>query len=132
METITMKLADKLTKQAIENGGATLNRFTAEDIKDGYTIGGGILKTADALATFDAEDEMLQQKIYWTLLQNRKALENFEAVGIWNSNGVIYLDATTVETNLIKAVVLGLSRDQQAIGSLTAGRYEELTLSKTI
>lgn len=118
------ELAAKLAKATIENGGATLSTATGEAVQNGYTIGGGILYTADAMAEIPADAEDLEHRIFWELATS-KGLENFEAVGTWLADGVIYLDAVTVERNFIKAAVLGISRKQQAFGELKNGSYTE-------
>ena len=127
--TTKMQLADNLAA-AIADGGATMSTTDGSPIRNGYTIGGGILKTADALATFPISlgERAIRNGIYLELLKSGEELKEFEAVGIWVSNGVVYLDAVTVESNFIKAVVTGLTRKQQAIGSLKGGQYEEIGL----
>ena len=129
MLTITQQLADTLAEEAINNGGATLT-LNGETVKDGYIIGGGIIKDGDALAKIDAAESnrMIAARIYLTLLRNRKELQNLDGIGVWLNDGVIYLDAITIEANFIKAVTKGLSRQQQAIGGLVNGVYTEYNL----
>jgi hypothetical protein len=129
MLTITQQLADTLAEEAINNGGATLT-LNGETVTDGYIIGGGIIKDGDALAKIDAAESnrMIAARIYLTLLRNRKELQNLDGIGVWLNDGVIYLDAITIERNFIKAVTKGLSRQQQAIGGLVNGVYTEYNL----
>ena len=132
--TTKMQLADKLTELAIANGGATLSTTDASEIRNGYTIGGGILKTADALAEIPASltATEIRNKIYFSLMLAAEELQGFQAVGVWVSKGVVYLDAVTIESNFIKAVVTGLTRKQQAIGSLKNGAYEEIATKASV
>lgn len=127
--TTKMQLADNLAA-AIADGGATMSTTDGSPIRNGYTIGGGIVKTADALATFPLSlgARAIRNGIYMELMASGEELKEFEAVGIWVSNGVVYLDAVTVESSFIKAVITGIQRKQQAIGSLKAGAYEEVGL----
>jgi hypothetical protein len=129
-----MQLADKLTQLAIDNGGATLSTSDASEIRNGYTIGGGILKTADALAEIPASlnAKAIRSQIYISLMLASEELKEFQAVGVWVSNGIVYLDAVTIESNFIKAIVTGISRKQQAIGSLKNGAYEEISTKASV
>lgn len=128
-KTISQQLADQLAA-AIKDGGATLSSKTAEPILNGYCIGGGILKTADALATFPVSlgERAIRNGIYLEILKTKEELKEFDAVGIWVQDGLVYLDAVTVESNFIKAVITGIQRKQQAIGSLKGGDFEEIPL----
>lgn len=129
MLTITMELADKLAADAIQNGGGTIGS-DGQPIQNGYLIGGGIIKDGDALAKIEeANERMLAARIYMTLIKNRKELQTFNAIGVWQQDGTTYLDAVTIETNFIKALAKGYSRKQQAIGQLEAGVYTEHTLN---
>ena len=126
MKTITYELADKLTAAAYNNGGATFT-LDGKEVTNGYCIGGGIIADGDALYRIDATQypRAVAGQIFMVLKAYRNKLQEFDAVGIWLSDGIIYLDAVTIESDFIRAVVKGLSRQQQAIGQLDKGTYIE-------
>jgi prepilin-type N-terminal cleavage/methylation domain-containing protein len=122
-------LAEKLAA-AIANGGASLN-LDGTEVQNGYTIGGGILNTKDAMAVYNLADAT-EYELFVTISENWEELQKFDGVGCWVSNGKFYLDAITVEQNLIPATILGLSRKQQAIGKIANGEYVEELPMQTV
>jgi hypothetical protein len=124
------EIARELVKLTIASGGngATVSLKDGKAIKNGYTIGGGIINTKDALAEIDYNQQNIMDiiaDIEFELATEGDKLEKFEAVGAWVVDGTLYLDAVTIESDFIKAIVKGISRKQQAIGSLTNGSYTE-------
>jgi len=128
MENLRM-LANSLTEAIREEGGSF--KLDGNPIQNGYLIGGGILKTDDALATIELESfeyDEANDKILEALRESESELGNFDGLGIWVSDGVIYLDAINVEVHRLDAIELGHQRKQQAIGHLSKGNYTEITL----
>jgi hypothetical protein len=129
-------IARELTKLTIASGGqgATVSLKDGKAIKNGYLIGGGIINTKDALAEIKYNQGIMDiiSEIEFELATEGDKLEKFEAVGTWVVNGVLYLDAVTVEGSFIKAIVKGIERKQQAIGELKNGSYTEHPVPSTV
>jgi len=125
-------LAIKLAEAIKENGGSY--DLNGNAIKGGYVIGGGILKTDDALATIELETidgKNIGAEFLSILKENEAELEKFDGLGVWVSDGVIYLDAITKELHRGDALELGQQRKQQAIGYISdKGNFIEITLSR--
>jgi hypothetical protein len=129
----SVKLALTLT-EATRRGGGSFN-LDGSTIENGYLIGGGILKTDDALATINIEEveegnlyEVIVEAFIDIIEDNQTEIKNFDGLGVWVSDNIIYLDAINVELHRLDAIELGNQRKQQAIGHLTKGRYTEITL----
>lgn len=129
------EIARELTKLTIASGGNGASIYLADGkpVKNGYTIGGGIINTKNALAEINYNQGIMGiiSDIEFYLSIEGDKLKKFEAVGTWVVNGVLYLDAVTVEESFIKAIVAGIARKQEAIGQLENGRYTEHAVPST-
>lgn len=123
------RLAISLTEAGKTGGGSFY--LTGEPVRTGYTVGGYLLLTEDALAIYPAATAN-PFTIALDLIENWAAIERADGVGCWVSGGVFYLDAITIHHNIIEAAVTGLTRKQQAIGLLTNGNYEEIPVNKGV
>ena len=110
----TLVLATKLIGS--EDGTYT-RRGEIANVRTGYAVGGAVptFKTTAGVGN------------YYGLARWIETLPStVKYIGVWNHNGVLYIDAIDIIDNYFDAVLLGIQRGEKAIYSFTSGVVETL------
>ncbi len=107
------------------NGGGTFDVDGYRILKDfGYWVGGfqKIVNPFSAVPETPEEMERVAQRIQNLVGDICMSMDAEDAIGLWVSNGSLYVDVSRFFRNLTKAIAAGVLNNQEAIYDIANGR----------